>query len=520
MMTYRRILLFIVALVSAWQGGASWGQTKVRADRTPLTYRDCGLYCNYSMTHGVEPETRGLHSRVRNMLPAHRAASAESPWTFYVMQYTASKERRPEFEGSTIREMVKNGKKVILRAAIGRGQVNPDVDAIEQRLVNMLEEVDPDLLYAITLDEENIYWRGWDKALPELYHRCKKRWPDLPVYQWWTPMQVPDVRAESGWVALPADGWVIDLYGTPREAFEKKVLMCLETGKPLIHIAWASPDWPQYSGAESWDPGGREIFDDQREVCRAYNIPVGYFCTQKYVEVDGERIQKILWGWHAVDPEVRAWYRELEALVMNLRTLPDDQIGFRTPDRRLFDWAHGSPRPVDLTYALDDQERKRFTWRSYGRNMPVDPGEHALETPYDNPHVRLTLVLDQAASGLDQALAVCSIKGHANRVPLVFRIDPKQPLEAVTVNAAVMANRPLGGSAHLAVSVDGANWSEPVHNDPSRKTSELTVASPIEGRTEASLWMRITLAGTAGKPTSLAAALKWIEVSAAFEPAL
>ena len=350
MVTSKRILLFVAALASACPGREALGQTRTRADRTPLTYRDCGLYCNYVMTHGVEPETRGVQSRVKNMLPAHRAASADSTWTFYVMQYHAPKERRPEYDGSTIRDMVKNG---------------------------------------------------------------------------------------------------------------KKVLMCLETGKP-----------------------------------------------------------RILWGWHALNLEVRAWYRELEALVMNPRTLPDDQVGFRTPDRRLFDWAHGSPSRVDLTYALDDQERKRFTWRSYGRNMPVDPGEHALETPYDNPRVRLTLVLDEAASRLDQALAVRSIKGRPNRVPLVFRIDPRQPLDAMTVTAGVLAIKALGGSAHLAVSVDGANWSEPVHSDPSRKTSELTVGSPIAGEADRPLWVRIMLEGTAGIPGNVAAALKWIEVSAVFESRL
>ena len=516
MRTYKRMLFCVVALASASPDRVASGQTNTRADRTPLTFRDGGLYCNYGMWHGMKPETLDT----TNMLPAHRAAGVDSPWSFYIMQYHAPQERRADFDGSTIQEMVNNGKKVVLRAGVGRGHMNPNVDEMEQRLVNMFEEVDPDLLYAITLDEEQIYWRGWGKALAELYHRCKRRWPDLPVYQWWSPNQIPNVRAQTGWVALPADGWIIDLYGVPRQQFEKKVLMCLETGKPLIHIAWASPDWPQYCGAESWIPSGRKIFDDQLDVCRSYNVPVAHFCTQKYVEKDGKRIRPILWGWHAVDPVVRAWYRELETLVMNLRTLSDDQIGFRTPDQRLFDWAHGSQSPVELTYALDDQGRKRFDWRSYGRNMPGDPGEHVLETPYDNPHVRVTLILDEAASRLDQGLGVRSIKGHANRVPLVFRIDPMQTVEAMNVTACVVAIKALGGSAHLAVSADGVNWSEPRHNDPSQKTSELTVASPLEDKDDAALWVRIMLEGTAGTPTGRAATLKWLEVSATFEPAL
>ena len=271
------------------------GDQPVKADRTPLTFRDCGLYCNYGMWHGIRPETEDS----TNMLPASRAVSDRSPWTFYVMQYHAPKERRPDFDGASIREMAKNGKKVILRAGVGRMHKDPNVDELEQRLVTMFREVNPDWLYAITLDEEQIFWNGWGPALTELYHRCKKRWPELPVYQWWSPMQVPNVRAKSGWTAIPADGWMIDLYGRGREEFEKKVLMCLETRKPLVHIVWASPEWHDFCGAESWGKGGRKIFDDQLEICRAYNVPVAYFCTQKYVMKDAKRVAPIRWGWHA-----------------------------------------------------------------------------------------------------------------------------------------------------------------------------------------------------------------------------
>lgn len=520
-MAHYHLRLWAVVLTLALLGSDALGQTKTRADRTPLTFRDCGLYCNYSMWHRIEPETEGN----TNMLPARRAASADSPWTFYIMQYNAPLKPRPDWDAATIREMAKNGKKVIIRAGIGRFHKNPNVDEMEQRLVNMFEEVDPAWLYAITLGEEQIYWNGWTQALTELYHRCKKRWPDLPVYQWWTPMVAPDVRAKSGWVALPADGWVLDLYGLPRLAFEKKLIKFLETGKPVVHIAWASPKWSLYQaeGTTSenwWNKAGRKVFDQQIEVCRAYNVPVAYFCCQQAEHKDGKEIAPIRWGWHAVDPEVRAWYRELEAMVMNLRTLPDDQIGFRTPDRRLFEWAHGSPRRVDLSYCLDDQGRKRFVWRSYLSKVPIKSGEYALETPYDNPHVRVTLMLDQAVSGLDKALAVRSIKGCQNRVPLVFRIDPRQPVEAMSVTANVTAVKALGGFANVSVSVDGTKWSEPIRNDSDEKTSRLTVASPIERKRDAPLWVRVTLEGLAGLPTNQAAVLNWLEVSASFEPAL
>jgi len=47
-------------------------EEKVRADRSPLTFRDAGVYCNMSMTHGTD---EGLG----NMLPADRASSPQAP---------------------------------------------------------------------------------------------------------------------------------------------------------------------------------------------------------------------------------------------------------------------------------------------------------------------------------------------------------------------------------------------------------------------------------------------------------
>ena len=512
-----RALIGLPALVAiALAQAPAAEEVKVRADRTALTFRDCGLYCNYGMWHGIDPATEDAS----NMLPASRVASTASPWTFYIMQYYAPHEPRKGFHGGLIREMAGNGKKVILRADIGRMHKDVDVDKMEQRLSNMLQEVDPDWLYAITLDEEQVFWNGWSEALAELYHRCKKRWPELPVYQWWTPMEVPNVRAKTGWVALPADGWVIDLYGQPREAFEKKVVKALETGKPLVHIAWASPDWPDYCGAESWNDGGREIFDNQLEVCRGYNVPVAYFCTQKDVVKDGKQVAPIRWGWHAEDETVRDWYRALEAMVMNLRHLPADQIGFRALDARKFDWAHGSRPPVELTYSLDDEGRKRFAWRSYLSDAPTEPGEHALEAPLDNPYIRVTLILDETAAGLDQGLALRGVEGRPSRAALVFRVEPRRPLADLAVTAGIYAEKALGGFAKVSVSANGQSWSEATKNDPEERQQGLTVRGPAEGWSDAPVWVRVVLESLSGKETNVCASLNWLEVSGAFEPAL
>lgn len=334
------LMIGCAVLLSAHRAdSAEPSKQPVHADRTPLTFRDAGLY--WSATPQSQSETAGAKS----LLTLERAATDQSPWAFYIMQSTENPAEMASL-ADQIRQMASHGKKIILRAEVGHLHEKPDVDQMEQWLVELFQHVDPDWLYAITLDEEQVYWKGWAEALTELYARCKTRWPDLPVYQWWSPMEVPNARAKKGWVALPADGWVIDLYGQPRPIFEQKLVKALETGKPVIHIIWASPEWMFYdkqgcTKKNWWEKNGRPVFEYQLDVCRAYNVPVAYFCTQQYVnDAEGNRVEFVRWGWQAKDPLVRKFYLELEKKVQALRSLPKETIGYRALDQKKFDWAH------------------------------------------------------------------------------------------------------------------------------------------------------------------------------------
>ncbi len=509
-------ITIIVLVVAILLGASAAFAADVKADRTPLTYKDSGLYCNLQFWHVTKPETDGITS----MLTDERAATGDSPWTFYITQGAAAR------HADLVRKMAANGKKVIVRADIGHMKANPSVDEMEKSLVKLLTDIDPDWLYAITLGEEQVYWDGWDKALTELYHRAKKRWPKLPVYQWWTPMAVPNTREKSGWTALPADGWVIDLYGMTRQAFEKKVVTALETGKPLIHIVWSSPDWPNYSGAKSWDEGGRKIFDDQLDVCRAHNVPVAHFCTQDAVRVDGKMLADIRWGWHSVSPVVRDWYRQIEVMAENNKRLPDTAVGYRTLDKRLFDWAHANDSPQGLTFSLDDQKRKQINARIPLDRVPLKEGEHAVDVGEASKYFRLTCSLDSTAADLKEGMGVVGVAGRTAGATLTFKLEPLQPLSNLTVTGDIYAHRSLGGSASIASSADGVNWSEPETTKPEETNHSPTVRRRGDQSKAASefsqepVWIRVRLNSGSGVVTDTAASLSALVVSAAVEPML
>ncbi|MCF7854321.1 MAG: hypothetical protein K9N51_05950 [Candidatus Pacebacteria bacterium] len=510
------VWLTLASMLTAPLCTADTSNDGIQVDRTPLTFRDSGLYCNVQFVHGRQPAEDG----VTNMLSRKRASRRDIPWDFYIMQCNMNQPTPDTVD--MLKEMARNNRKVVLRVKLPGGlHASLDLEACQERLEKVFEDLSPDWLYAITLDEENVYWHGNAATLSKLYHWCKKRWPSLPVYQWWTPMVAPDVNATGGWVALPADGWVMDLYGIRGAQFEKKLIRFRETGKPLLHIAWASPEWifynkAGYSEENWWNNAGREVFDEQLRICRGYNIPVAYFCTQKGVVKEGKKVAGIRWGWHAVDPVVRRWFKELEAIVSEFDYLPAEEIGFRELTPAKFAWAHSSPK-VQVSVALDEQDRRRVTWQTSLKDVSTATGEHELERPYDNPYIKIFYRLDESAKRLrDSGFAVRGIKGYAVHVPVVFRITPMQSLADVQVCLSVRATKALGGSVKLAVSPDGAEWTEAASSDPKAKSETLQVTPPGHESVNSgdSLWVKATLSCNAGAPTNIASTITSIEVSA------
>lgn len=479
--------LFSFAIVSAARGAKD-----VRVDRAPMTFRDAGLYGNL-------PAIGSHYTKdAENLLPLERAASDESPWAFYIVQYNYTNEKPPAELAQMIRTFAEGGKKLILRLALRNDDRSRFAPEAEQWIAQTLEGINPDWIYAITLDEENIFWNDGSADMTRLYHFVKKRWPDLPVYQWWTPMEVPNARAgKGGWEALPADGWVIDLYCQDREPFEKKLLMALETGKPVIHIAWASPTWEflgTYGKSDWWERLGKPNLDDQVAVCRSYNVPVAYFCTQP-----GSETQGILWGWNATDPLVRDYFRSLEIEAMNFRALPATSIGFRSPDQKAFDWAHAWDEPA-VQYALDDAGRERVTWTIPLGEAPTQPGGKPILLPPDGrPRLDASVNLAQHSVAPDKQWRLANRQGYAQSAELTFHFQCDRPLADILASADVMAVTALGGSADLALSLDeGKTWTDP--STASRVNAHSSITARSAGPSQQCL-IRVRMSAGAGVQT-------------------
>ena len=79
----------------------------------------------------------------------------------------------------------------------------------------------------------------------------------------------------------------------------------------------------------------------------------------------------------------------------------------------------------------------------------------------------------------------------------------------------------IGGSANIAVSTDGNEWSEPVATDPEQKSQSLNVNAPAgDGFSDSPVWVRVELIANAGKKTNVAARVDTLKIAAAIEPRL
>lgn len=167
---------------------------------------------------------------------------------------------------------------------------------------------DPKKLYAVVIDEENIYWDGQEETLRAVYHHLKERY-GLTVYQWFSEPLLPRYD-------IPADGWVLDAYDVPTSEFQGHLEGFMLTGKPVIPCLWASGHFGNYHLYRNFS----QLTDFTLEriaICRSLGLPAVLFAVDRK---DGGSVAA--WYRPAQDPEEQK-YRDTvrNALVLPLSRL-------------------------------------------------------------------------------------------------------------------------------------------------------------------------------------------------------
>lgn len=337
------------------------------------------------------------------------------PFAFSIDQ--VSRKSDPVVLSKMVERLHANGKRSILDIFLyedGNEQAKPAAEYMAW-LDPLLSRLPLDKVYAITLSEENIYWNGHHEMLAELYGLVKAKYPTLAVYQWYSPGA--GAPGFGPWPLLPADGWLIDEYCRPREAFENMVKKYTILDKPLIHIAWAAPDWKEFSG---WD----KVWDDQLEICRRYGVPISFFCWWPPDSTPPPPGNQSMWSWSAPagTEHYRVWNHKVLPYVQGLRQKPGET---KDPNR-----STGRPIPVagdeqgQYAYHEDFQTSPQFIddadltgfmgLRWTGKRLEVKPDRTATLTyRFESPYVLHEIKAAVKCEGSDGSLML-SLSSDAN----------------------------------------------------------------------------------------------------------
>ena len=487
----------------------------VIAERKPLTFRDWGLYCG-TLRH-IPKTQRPTGWKYYDPYFIEN----NTPWDFLIIQvdHYRTEEERKELK-KIVEGLHARSIKVILRLHIfrNRNKKAKKLKFYKQEVDYILNSIDINKVYAVTVDEENIYWNGFGALLKPVYDYIKSKHPDLPTYQWYTPMVTPKKHAKSGWRDLRGDGWISDVYCMVGKRFEKHIVKHLDLKKkfPLIHIIWASPTWTYGSkGAEPktwWHSGfGREQFDDQLKTCREYNIPVAFFAVQPSSARGG-----ILWAWAATEPIVTHVYHWLCAKAREADNLPASSIGYRSATPNMVKWAEANKAKYSLMFDIDGSNDLQVTLE----DLLEFNKQKTLTT--DTKYVKIIHSLGKEADLLEKrtrGLFLCGGKG-LRQVELISEVTFAKPVLNFDLTVSGSAIKALGGNLKIEFSKDGKEWksnSTPNIQTSKASTVEIT-ARDIYGKQDKKqkFWVKYTLINSAGLPTNVSTSLFSIKLSAFF----
>ncbi len=231
----------------------------------------------------------------------------------------------------------------------------------------LLEALPLDLIDVVFLSEENIYWNNGFEIQNRLYEHVKEGYPDLTVYQWFTPYATP--RA-----GLKTDGWIIDPYRLNAQDFRKYLMKYLHTGLPVINCVNASPSVGDFQSSQ-----------DQVDICREFNVPMFFYA------VDGMKGSPYIWN-DTDDPRLARW----RGWFMRVREMCHVTDTSRLPLASAR-WSYGIPVEVAadesgaFEYTDDFSDQKLIEdatidgflntrWDHHGERLELSPGSDATLT--------------------------------------------------------------------------------------------------------------------------------------------
>jgi len=464
--------LFMAALASVCSAPVALGESNVKLPR--LTVRDVGCYGMVPWPPPGKVIQKGdRYDRTKDL-------------NFAVMcVWVRTDEAAEQIDLSELAEQIEVGwnssprKTVLLRidfwGSNGRerytGQMAPfsvyarRIDAVLDKLAAVIHK-----LQGISLSEENILSDGRPAMLRDLYWHVKRRFPDLPVYQWWTPMTAVPGTYEG--VFLPADGWIVDPYYHCKGYYgqsaniRRYVQKYLVTGLPLVFMLYATNYPPFYEGPiQEWD-----VIEEQLRLCEEYNLPVAWFWTYSSTHDSGGTTH---FGHPTGDPLMDRISQRVLKWCAHVRDIPADY--------------DGNPAVADV-------------WKNPPLSVAVIPGANIIDDDFHQSYF-----LDQTSgTGFrdlvwdGQSVGVRGHRGRAPRATMTYRLVSDFPMQWPLVIADVIVDPERKGQVTVEVSNDnGTTWAHATTSIANRRRQRLRVATKPDPsfKETRSLHVRISLQG-------------------------
>jgi len=411
-----KLLVCLLAMVIAGLGAAG-GDAPARLDHSDIgIYGNCFDFCDFSVYKFFTPESPKQAENYRKMLHDTR---------------------------------VKGKRNLVLIYTFDRVSMSRPIEEYIANTDKLLDTLDLDDVYAISLNEENVAWNNGLKVLNRLYDHVKRRYPGLAVYQWMTPYDVPHPK-------MRADGWIIDPYGYGTQDFRKYLMKYMVEGKPVIACLNAS-DW-----VASW-----ESSQDQVDVCREFNIPMFFFATDP---IHGGTLTWRDWE----DPRItkwRSWVMEVRRQVKQMGT-----EGLPLPSA---DYSPGQPVEV----AGDKQGRYEYVEAFDGLKFIDD--------------ARITGFLKMRWDGQKEVLDITPGRGGIATASLTYHLWSEFEMSAPEVMVAGRVNGNPVSSLRVEMSKDALKWVNlpPVKADAQGRVRYTGSPPEKDEFTGRNIWVRLIAKG-------------------------